>query len=458
MKNSLSSIAAKIPGLARTGNYGDARLSSLLIKGSIGTFALKVASTGLAFIISVLLARFLGAKGYGIYAYVMAWVGLLAVPATLGLDKLLVREVSVYQTQSAWGLMRGVLRRANQAVVVVSLVLAFLAALGAWILAGRSGSQMLISFWVALTMLPLITLTSLRQEALRGLGNIVVGQLPEMFIQPVLFIFLIGTAYLFIGRGLNTPWVIGMVVLATGIAFIIGAGLLYKRLPQAVKEASPDYKTRIWVRSALPLLFIGCMQVINARTDTIMLGAIKGAGDVGIYAVANRGAGLITFILLSVNMVLAPTVASLYAARDMKQLQHVITKSARLIFLISMPIGLGLILFGHWFLLLFGREFTNGATALTILSAGQLINAAMGSVKLLLIMTGYERDVAFGVGLSAILNVILNYLLIPLWGLNGAALATGGSMTLWNILLTIWVYKRLGIHTTALGKIYLRRD
>jgi len=460
MKYSIFSVTERITKLTKTEAHDKSgvRLSTLLIKGSIGTFVLKIISTGLAFATSLLLSRLLGAKGYGIYAYAIAWVALLAVPSTLGLNRLLVREVAVYHTQSEWGLMRGILRRASQAVVIVSLGLTFLAVFGTWVFAGRLDSQMLTSFWIALIMLPLITLTSLRQAALRGLKKVVTSQLPEMFIQPMLFISLIIVAYLLFEKSFRPSWAVGMNVVATGVVLVIGAGLLYKTLPQPVKKASPEYKTRMWVHSALPLLFVAGMQVINAKTDTIMLGVIKGTKTVGVYSVAIRGSELITFILFSVNTVLAPTIASLYAARDMKQLQLLITKSARMILLISLPIGLGLILFSHRFLSLFGYEFTQGGTALIILSIGQLINATMGSVSLLLVMTNYERDAALGIGISASLNVVLNAILIPLWGLEGAATATTTSMIVWNILLAIWVYKRLGIHSTAFGKISLRRS
>jgi len=461
MKYSLSSVAARITRLTGIDTYdeADTRLSRFLLKGSAGTFALKIISTGLAFVISLLLARLLGAKGYGIYAYTMAWVNLLGVLATLGLDRLIVREIAVYQTQSEWGLMRGLLRLSKQVVLVVSTGLALVVALIVWNLIGSSNPLMLVSFWIALTLLPLVTLNSLRQAALRGLNRVVVGQIPEMFIQPMVFIIVIAAVYLFIEKNFTASRAIGMNVVAAGVAFVIGTRLLHKNLPKAAKKNYPVYEMRVWTRSALHMMLIAFMQVINARADILMLGTIKGTNATGIYAVATKGAELITFILLAVNTALAPTIASLYASREMKRLQRLVTQSARIILLISLPIGLGLILFGKWFLfLLFGQEFEQGSTALSILSVGQIVNATMGSVGLLLIMTGHERDVAFGVGLSTILNVILNSVLIPLWGFNGAALATASSMTVWNISLSIWVYKRLGIHTTALGKIHLRRD
>jgi len=432
---------------------GTRSLRSRLAKGAAGIFTLKVASIGLSFIIGLLLARILGTAGYGTYSYVLAWVGVLSVPAVLGLDRMLVRDIASYHARSEWCMIKGLLRWSNKIVLLVSLAIVFLAASIAIILSSFSVTSMLVSFWVSLLILPFASLTRLRQASLQGFHRVVQGQLPELLIQPMLMLVLTGIAYFFWERCLTAQGAVGINVVTVVIAFVVGVQFLLKTLPKDVKETPPAYQARIWLRSALPLMFISGMQIINNRTATIMLGAIKGAEAVGIYVVASRGAELITFALLAVNSVLAPAVSGLYAVKDMKRLQGVITKSARMVLAFSLPVALGLIIFGEWFLLLFGKNFIQGQTALTILSIGQIISASAGSVGLLLTMTGHERDTALGVGSSAIVNIVLNAILIPLWGLNGAAIATTSSMVLWNILLAIWVYKRIGIHSTALGEI-----
>lgn len=433
------------------------RFKGSLVRGASGTFGLRIVSTGLSFTIGLLLARLLGTAGYGTYTYAMTWAGLLAVPGALGLDKLLVREVAIYKTKSEWRLMNGLLRWANQMVLIASAGLALLAAFIGYAFVSPHDSLMLVSFWIAMVSLPLITLIRLRQAVLRGFNRVVAGQVPEMLIQPVIFIFFVGIAYVVLGKGLTAPWTLGMNLAATGVAFGVGAMVLLKTLPITVRETSPAYKIREWIRSALPLMLITGMQIINARTDIIMLGSMKGPQEAGVYSVANRGAEFVTFILLAVNTALGPMVASLYAEGDMEKLQRVVTRSTRIILAFSLPIGLALIVFGHWFLLLFGEAFTQGRTTLSILSAAQLVNATMGSVGPLLVMTGHERNVAIGVGISAALNVILNALLIPQWSIVGAAIATASSMITWNILLAIWVYRTIGIHSTALGAFNLRR-
>ena len=435
-------------------NKGEAgSLQRRLTKNAAGSFGLKIASLGLAFVTSVLLARLFGPEGYGLYSYVIAWLFVLLIPASLGMQSLLVREVAAYQARSEWRLMHGLLHWANQAVLVVSIGIALLAAIVVWLVVGEANSQMLAIFGLALISLPWLALTTLRQATLQGLHRIVVGQLPESLIQPVLFIILLGSAYLIIGENLSVTWAMVIRVLSIGVAFFIGAELLRRNLPQAIKKVSPDYKVRIWVRSVLPFMLISCMYVINNRTDALMLGAMQGTEAVGLYVVASRGSEIISFILIAVNQAIGPVIAKLYAEGNFRKLQSLITKSSRAIFLISLPIAISLIIFGHWFLLLFGSEFTEGRTALTLLSIGQLVNAGMGSVGYLLNMTGHERDTAIGIGASAMLNIILNALLIPKFGLEGAATATAISTVLWNILLIIFVYKRLGIYSTALGKL-----
>jgi O-antigen/teichoic acid export membrane protein len=76
---------------------------------------------------------------------------------------------------------------------------------------------------------------------------------------------------------------------------------------------------------------------------------------------------------------------------------------------------------------------------------------------MILIMTGYERDAARAIGFSAIITILLNLLLIPRWGLEGTAVATASTTVLWNILMAVLLYKRLGIHCTALGRISFKQ-
>ncbi|NJK54956.1 MAG: flippase [Pleurocapsa sp. SU_5_0] len=428
-------------------------LKQRLIRGAAGTLGLRTAATGLNFITGILLARLLGASGFGIYTYAFTWTQLLSLGATLGLDNLIVREVAIYQSKSTWNLMRGLLRWANQIVLAVSVGLA-LGAIGvAWGLNMQANSEQFLTFCVAMLLIPIESLRNLRLAAMRGLHKILIGLLPEWILAPLLLLILSGFTYLLLGESLTAVWIAVIRVFAAAITLVIGIKLLNKIMPNAAKEVAPQYQVRTWLHSALPFMFMGSMYLIKSQTDLLMLGAIKGAEAVGIYFAVARGAQLIDFVTNAANTVLGPNIASLYAEGKPEQIEKILIKSSRAVCLISLPIIVGLVGFGHWYLLLFGSEFTQGKNSLIILCVGQLVNVATGSVGLLLSMTGHERYTLISRGGSTILNVVLNALLIPRWGIEGAAIATASSTILLNVENTIWVRKKLGIHCTVFGKL-----
>jgi len=435
-------------------NLGKAdSLKRRLIKGAAGSFGLKIAGTGLTFLNSLLFARLLGTEGFGTYAYVIAWTNLLIIPATLGLPQLIVREIAIYQTQSEWGLMRGLISWSNQVVLIVSIILAMIAGGIAYSFGINGNSQMLLVFFIALISVPIISLTKVRLSVMRGLHKVVLAQLPEILITPLLLIILSVFAHLVLREEFKASTVVAMNILAIGITFITGVCLLHQTLPKVIRNAPPQYKGKKWINSSLPLMFLGAMHLINSRTDILMLGAIKGIEDVGVYVVVSRLTSLIVFILLAVNSALAPNIASLYAEGKVVKLQQIITKGSRIVFFVSLTVAVILIVFSYWILLLYGSDFTRGQNALIILSLGQLVNAAMGPVGLLLTMSGHEKYTAISVGTGAIFNVILNALLIPIWKIEGAAIATTSSIIIWNSISFIYVQKNLQINSTAIGNL-----
>ncbi len=429
-------------------------LRSFLARAVAGTFGLQVASAGLGYLSTLFLARLLGAAGYGSYAYAIALLNLLLIPAVLGLRSTLTRDIAVYRTQADWGAVRGLLQWANNIVLWASIFLAVVTLGVVWQLSQSTDSQTLIVLAIALLSLPVRALTELRQAAMYALQHIVSGQLPEMLIRPLLFVTLLGSGYLTFGDKFTAPWAMAAYAFTSVIAFFVGNHLLKKAVSRHCQPAPAQYQRKLWLQRSLPMLLVGGMYVINNQTDKVMLGAMQGVSAVGIYNIASQGTKLITFVLIAFGTSLGPTFASLYAQGNISRLQQIITKSCRLILLSALPISIGLIVFGAQFLSLFGPDFVQGKTVLAILSIGQLTNAATGTVALLLTMTNHQKDVATGVTLSALLNIILNALLIPRWGAEGAAVATASSAILWNVLLVIVAYKRIGIHSTALGKLF----
>lgn len=434
-KNPLMRAFSKIKAIA---------LHNSVARKAAGSFGVKVFSLGIAFLTNICLARALGASGYGDYIYAITWVGFLGMPACLGLPEYLVREVAVYETKAEWGLLKGLLRRSNEIVLLLSIAAGAIAAgIASW--TTRSDTELLVVFCIALVSLPFTTLTALRQGSMRGLNQVVKSDFPELLIKPLLFLALFGLVFVFQRSYLNVYTVMIIYVLTVGIAFWVGSRQLLSALPAPVKEVSATYRTQQWFRGSLPFLAVVAMFTINQQVDVLMLGAIKGTSAAGIYTVIGRGAQLIQFSLMAVSAATGPTIAQLYAAGNLPQIERVVHSSARLLWCACAAISTTLIAVGYWFLLIFGAEFVKGQTALTFLCLGYMVSAPFELAGLVLLMTGRERDTAIGTGLAAGVNVSLNALLIPKFGLEGASAATAISIIMRALYFSLRTYQTLGI-------------
>lgn len=436
---------------------GWARLPATQARGhflshTAGGFVLKVAVTGLFFVASVALARLLGAEGYGAYTYALTWSGLLGLLASLGLGQLVTRSMAAYQAQADWGRVKGLLIWAHGTTLAASLGLALLGALAAWLWRGASDQATLLALALALLLLPLTTLLRLQQSTLRGFGHVILSQLPESLIQPLLLLVIVGGLWLGLPAGLSAPWAMAANGTATLGALGIAALLVVRRSPQIPAGTTAVYAGRAWLRSALPLLSISALVMVNSRAVILLLGAMAGVESVALYNVAARGAEILSFVLVPTELALQPRIARLYALGDRAALQEIVRQGARVMALLALPLVIGLLIFGGQFLRLFGPEFAGARPALSILLAGHLCDVLAGPVVIILTMTGHEGDAAKAIGLSTALNLLLAPPLIHVWGLEGAALATAVSLSLWNVLLVFLVRRRVGIDSTLSGK------
>lgn len=434
---------------------GQGSLRRHLTQAAAGSAALALSSKLLMLVSSIVLARWMGVEGYGVYATAMALVLLLTVPTGLGLPVLVIRLLASYRVHQQWGLMRGLLVRGNQAVLGASLVMALAAAAAIWALEDRLGLAHTAAYVLALALIPLTVLGAMRSAALRGLHHVILGQLPENLVMPALFLALVAGWWLVMGgsAALSPELAILARLLATAAAFGVGAALLLRRIPAAVHRAAPEYQPRTWGRAALPLLFIAGINIVNAQTDILMLAALRGSASAGVYQAAVRGAELVAFSLVIVNMAIQPSLARLHAAGDKARLQRLATWGARGATAAALPLAAVMIFWGKPIMAaVFGADFARGAIALAILSAAQLINAFTGPANSLLDMTGHQDDTLKAMAAGVFTNVALNALLIPRWDIAGAAVATGASLILWNLLLVILVRHRLGLDATAIGQ------
>lgn len=409
-----------------------------LIRSAGMTAGLKLGAAILAFGASLLYARVLGPHDYGLYAYVIAWAAVLTLPVGLGLPPYLVREAA-----KAPAALRNLCRWADARVLTSGLAAAAIMA-AAFFLPYAAGARWL--FLIAAPLPLLNNLGSIRRALLQAQGWIVRGQWPVLLAAPGLM--LVALVVLWLWQGKLYP--IELMIAMTGSAlvpFVVNEFQFRRAALAPSNGAAPTVR----IRAALPFMWLGMLYLLNNRTDLIMLGALKGAHAAGIYSVAARAAEFVTFFLTAANMVIAPRVARLFQEGERALLQRLISSAAWRILSVSIPVALLFIVAARTLLTyLYGAEYAEGAIALRILAAAQLVSVAVGPTASILNMTGHEKLSALGVGLSVVLNIVLNAVLIPLYGVKGAAFATGISLVACNTLLWYWIRRHLGLRPSGL--------
>ncbi|HEX5314671.1 MAG TPA: flippase [Gammaproteobacteria bacterium] len=402
------------------------------------TAGLKLGATLLAFGASLIYARALEPHGYGLYAYVIAWTALLTIPAGLGFSTYLIREGSKAPASLRW------LRRWADKRVLLSGIAAGILLACAWFVPQAADARWL--FIIAAPLPLLNNLSAVRRALLQARGRVARAQWPLLILGPALM--LIALAILWVWRGRLYP--IELVAAMTGAA-IVPILVNHWQLHRSTRASGSQALEGARVRAALPFMWLGMLYLVNNRADLILLGTLRGAHDAGIYAVASRAAELVTFFLVAANMVLAPRIARLYHEGNLALLQRLLTAAVRRVFLFTLPIALVFIVAAHPLLYyLYGPAYAQGALALQILAGAQLLATSSGPRGVVLNMTGHEKLTAVGVTLSAALNIALNAALIPLFGVQGSAMATGISIVAFSLLLWYWVRRRVGVNPSAL--------
>lgn len=425
---------------------------AVLARGAIGAFIVKVAGTGLLFGLHVILARLLGVNQYGIYVYAITWVNILAILCLLGFQTSLVRFIAEYSIKRQWGLLRGILRRSNQTVLGFSIIVSLIGLTVIRALGDRISDDMAITFYIALCLLPVFAFCRLREASLRALKHVVQSELLLRVLRPVLTGVVVVGLFLCLGHSLQARYAMTANLTAVVCIAVIGTVLLHRLLPKTVAGSQPTFDNKQWLKVSLPLLLIAGMYIILKRTDIVMLGALKGTQQAGIYSAATKISDLVLFALTAINAILAPMISELYHTGRKQELQRIITLAARAIFVLTLVITIVLIIFGKLILSLFGLAFIVAYMPLLILLAGQMVNAFAGPAGFLMIMTGHQNQAGAIIAVSTAVNITLNALLIPLFGLTGAAISTASAIVLWNIAMFLYVRSRLGLNPTVLQK------
>jgi O-antigen/teichoic acid export membrane protein len=419
---------------------------------AIGSLIVKFLSALSAFLIGLLLARELGLESFGVYTVAFTTVMVLSVPVSLGLPTLITRYVSKYEVENNYSAIKGLLIRANQIVIIISLLVSAVAVTSYFLWWKNYDKELVDAIIYSFFLLPLIALGSLKAAALRGLKYIVLGQLPDTFLRYFIFLIFLIT-FQFTEESLTPALAMKMHIIASLVALIVGAYFLYIKLGRKTNMINAIYFNKYWLKQALPFSLNSGVQIIKNKLSTYILAIFGSLESVALFDVASRGASLVAFTLDALNTAIAPYVSSEFEKNNMVSLQKIVTKTSRVIFLFAVPVVIVFVIGGEKLIdFLFGKEYNEAYLPLVILCFAQLINAATGSVGLVLNMTGRQ---SYFTRITVYMTVVNTILCIPfvIWfDIKGAALLTALIIVLQNLILVKYVIKDLNINTTIIRR------
>lgn len=392
----------------------------------------------------ILLGRVLGAGGYGLYALGYSIFQLISKISLLGLENGVVRFISIYRGEQDLRKVKGVLVSAFSIATIISILSGvFLFTFSEFVAISIFKDSQLIPIFKAFSIsLPFLAFMQIAAHTARGFQKMQYYIGIQNIIRPITNALFVGIMFIIGFRIIGAVYGFLTSVIITSV---IGIFFILKRIfPQAI-TAKPNYEVRKLLWFSLPVVFIGFAQIILNQTDKVMLGYFMTSSDVGIYNAAARIAIQTNFIITAFNNAFAPIISDLYNRQEITELAYLFKLITRWIVILTLPFTLIMVLFPKFLLGLFGSEFLPGAIILIILSIAYFLNAATGSVGLILIMSGKQDIELVNILTMTVINIGLNIWLIPLYGIMGAAFATGLSMTIININRIISVFKLVGI-------------
>lgn len=398
--------------------------------------------------VSVLLARRLGPEDYGIYALSLSILIIFFRVSLLGMDKAVLRFFPLYTKKADE--LKGLIHSVFLFVFFLSIGGGGAGWLCAdqWIDTVFGIPRLHSAFSFCMLFLPFMAANQIvavlfqaRKDMVRFIGY---SDLYQKLIQ-LLIIIVIG----FTGFSLSKAvFSYGISVCAVSLFALFSYRKCFYPL---ISGGKPHYQIDELINFSIPSLFVGLGFILLMQVDRIMVGIYMTSYDVGIYAVCAKISMFMNIVLVAVNGAFVPYISELYFTDRKNELESIYKAVTKLTWIFSILLFVFFFWASDYLLTFFGAEFIAGKTAFIILSFFFLLNCGFGSNGFMLQMTGNQRVEFINSTIALILNIILNIMLIPRWGVNGAAFATGGSLFVINISRLISFCKISHIHPLSRG-------
>lgn len=396
----------------------------------------------LSFIAKLLMARFLGSTDFGAVVLGLTMLTMFSVVVVLGLDQGIGRYLPRYEdTESRSSVIKTSFQVGGAVSLLVGLALVLLAGqISVHIFHDSSLTQVLRVFGLAIPFSALMRLSvGVSQGKKQSLAKVIIKNLSLPLSRLVLVVaaLLLGLGALGVAWGFTLSYVIAA---GTGMYYVL------RRTRLLSGAATEPMHSELLAYSA-PLMVAAVMERVFSDIDTFLLGYFTSTSDVGIYGAVYSLSILMIVVLKSLGFIYMPSISEFHTEGRREEIASTYTAATTLIFLATLPVFLAMILFPEQVIgYSFGLDYMPGSDALVVLALGFGVHVAMGPNLETLSAIGETRYVMKSNVVAALMNVVLNLLLIPSYSYLGAAAATTASYALMNLMYSWRVYKTTGIY------------
>lgn len=397
-----------------------------ITKGTGIVFVGYLVSMLLGFIGRPLIVRCGTEADYGVYSLALVILNICVVIATLGLPTGTSRSIAYARGQNDSEGVQKLIPASVQLGLIAGISLGIILFFTSDIIAAKIFHDATLGLPLRIFALgiPISALINILVSVFQGFEDvkptayfqyILRSLLLPLFLLPIIFLKLpfTGVFYAFLA--------------SLAVSCVVLIVYAVKRLSFPIKfrtRLDTNPVARELLKFSLPLLGMAMLGLVIGSADTVMLGGLKSSVEVGLYNAARPLVDVISAPLPALGLIYLPVASGLYAQGLMLELRRNFSILTKWLVSATLPLFLILFLFPETVLgFLFGASYTSAATTLRILSLGLIINNFFGPVGPTLIVMGKVRFIMWVYLAAALLNVGLNFALIPPLGIEGAAIA-----------------------------------
>jgi len=427
-------------------------LGTIAIGGSVLFFGMIV---GILFGIvnQILLGRFLGVDNYGLFYLAYTLVTVLLPFSTLDLSSSLSRFLPFHFSRGEKDLVKSAIRFSELLVLFLSLFFSILLFLFSEIISTEFFHN--INLTIVLKYfaigLPLFSISGILEGVIRAFKGakykVVIFDLGTWIIRIIIFIPFIIIGYSLFGAIISC--LISLIFTIFTSVYIVNKKLFPNQSNYQIVPVVKKLMVFSWPITISTIVFL-----FSSKTDVILLGYFLDSTAIGIYMPSLIVAQYVTMFALPFIYMFLPVITELFGKRKFDTIESLFKSASKWIFLLVLPISIYILLFPREVItLLYGADYSSGYLSLVILTTGLSMSVFTGMAGCILICGGYTKmNLAVEI-IAAITNISLNLVLIPMYGIIGAAIGVSVYYFTRNFVSLIFVYKATKIH--AFDKSYI---